>query len=169
VDPTHSLNIEGSSLALEALGFSVVTISAFLEHSSSIPSEVSAPETFLEKFNVTDILFPSQKVVGGFPTANLFFFVQAEGGGLFAPSSLEELVETEVAIMSSTAATLFSFVSRGFVGPAIKSGSFSARQTSFGGGFFIGFQVSSGSTFFGVENAAQSESRLNKFVAATQA
>jgi hypothetical protein len=85
VDPTHSLNIEGSSLALEALGFSVVTISAFLEHSSSIPSEVSAP------------------------------------------------------------------------------------QTSFGGGFFIGFQVSSGSTFFGVENAAQSESRLNKFVAATQA
>jgi len=33
----------------EALGFSTATIPAFLEHSSSIPSEVSAPKIFLEK------------------------------------------------------------------------------------------------------------------------
>jgi hypothetical protein len=70
------------SLAPEALGFSIATIPAFLEHSSSIPSEFSAPETFLEKS--------------------------------FAPSSLE------AAIVSSTAATLFSSASRGFAGPTIK-------------------------------------------------
>jgi hypothetical protein len=67
-----------SSLAPEAFGNSTASFLAFVECSSSIPSEVSAPEIVLEK--------------------------------------------------SSTDATLLSCCSGGFTGPAIKSGSLSARS-----------------------------------------
>jgi len=56
---SSSVDIEGSSPAPEALGFSVVTILAHLEHSSFVPSKVFVPKTFLEKSSIADILFPS--------------------------------------------------------------------------------------------------------------
>jgi hypothetical protein len=79
-------DIEGSSPVLEALGFLVATSPAFLEHSSSIPLEVSALRL---------------------PWISL----------------LQKSIDAEVAILSSTAATLFPCTSDGFASPAIKSGS----------------------------------------------
>lgn len=57
-----------------------------------------------------------------------FFSVHVEGGGLFAPTNLEEPVDAEAAIVSSTAIALFSSVFGGFTGPTIKSGSLSVES-----------------------------------------
>jgi len=82
----------------------------YLEYASSVLSEVFVPKAFLEKPFAADALFPSREVVGGFPVADPCFSVNAEGGGLFAPTCLEEPIDTEVAIVSTTPATLFSSV-----------------------------------------------------------
>jgi hypothetical protein len=134
---SSSTDIKGSSPEPKALGFSVVTIPAYLEHSSFVPLEVSVLGTFLEMSSATDILFPSLEVVGGFLVANPFFFVVAKGGGLFAPTSLEDPVDAEATIVSLMAATLFSFIFWGFAGPMIKYGSLSAG--CFSGSFSLGF------------------------------
>jgi len=100
----------------------------------------------------------------------------ALGGGIdivqfqLWPSSLEESIDAEAAIVSSTAATLFSSVFRGFAGPAIKFGLLSAGSgqvsvgsspsASFSGDLSQAWKPGSGSTLSSVLlGAAAPESR----------
>jgi len=68
-----------------------------------------------------------------------------ECGGLFAPTSLEELIDAEAAIVSSMTATLFSSVFGCFAGPVIKYGSLSV-----GSGHVVSVGPSPSASFFGV-------------------